>query len=167
MANLGCGSKPQAPVLRSAPFYQNDSEGFRFLVPEGWQQTASALLPPGDFEDEVYLVRYSMKTPERGAMMVVLVMQEKSPINMTEHLSGPSFRVMNWKPEADPESLNINGFEIEHHVLLGKIGERTLTKDVYVFRNAGRIYSFIGLYWNQDSYGRQQILRAINSLQKS
>ena len=66
---LGCDSRPKAPVLRDAPVYQNDAEGFRFLVPKGWIQTASAVLPPERLEGEVVLVRYRMRTSEKTALV--------------------------------------------------------------------------------------------------
>ncbi len=163
----GCDSDPKAPVLRDAPFYHNKSEGIRFIVPEGWKQTASALLPQGDFDDEVYLVRYSLTTPESGAMMVVLVMQEKTPVNLEEHLAGPSFRVQKWTVETPSEEIEVNGSKLEHFVFTAKVGERSMTKDVYCFRRNSRIYSFLGLYWTGDHYAEQQIERAVKSLERS
>lgn len=152
-------------MLQDAPFYQNSQEGIRFLVPEGWRQTANAMLPPGDFEDEVLLVRYSLKTPEAGAMMVVLVLQEKTPINIAEHVAGPSFAVQKWTPVEPPQTVDINGTQLERHLLKAKMGDREMLKDVYALRQNGRLYSFIGLYSPADEYAQQQLNRAMNSLQ--
>src|SRR2546423_15656230 len=61
---LGCDSKPRAPALMDDPVYQNDREGFRFLVPDGWKQHARAEVPPGKSEKERLLVQY--RRPAEG-----------------------------------------------------------------------------------------------------
>lgn len=158
-----CESRPQAPLLRDSPVYQNDREGFRFLVPEGWTQTANAMLPPGDFEDEVFLVRYRLATPTGGAMMQVLVLQEKAPLNLGDHHAGPSFGVEKWTLLEPVEKLIIGGKTAEHYRYSGKLQDSQMSKDVYGFRNSGRVYSFVGLFWSEDEFARQQIERAVKS----
>lgn len=161
----GCESRPQAPVLRDSPLYHNEAEGIRFLVPDGWMQSASAILPPGHFEDEMFVVRYSVPTADSGAMMVLLVLSEREPIDMGQHLQGPSFRVEKWKPAAPANNLTINGAAVEHHVLTADVNGKELTKEAYVFRANERVYSFIGMFASTDDYARQQLQRAIDSLE--
>ena len=67
----GCERRPQAPVLRDSPVYRNNAEGLRFLVPDGWIQTASRPRPGGQLEGQPFLGRYRINTPEPGAMLQI------------------------------------------------------------------------------------------------
>src|SRR5262245_64118678 len=68
---LGCAPRPRAPALLDEPVYQNEREGFRFLVPEGWKQYARSEAPPGKGERERLLVLYRRLTPGPEATLEV------------------------------------------------------------------------------------------------
>ena len=58
--------------MSDAPVYQNNREGFRFLVPDNWTQDASTMLPRGPLDKEELLTRYRMRTAGPGASLEVL-----------------------------------------------------------------------------------------------
>ncbi len=160
----GCQRVPQAPELHDSPVYQNDQEGFRFLVPEGWTQTASTMLPPGNLDGENFLVRYRVSSPEEGSLLQVLCFQEEEPTNLAEHHAEPSFGVQQWRTVEPPQAVDINGTPGEQFRLRGQSGGRDMTKDVVSFRKGDRVYSFVGLYFATDEKAQQQIRRAIDSV---
>jgi hypothetical protein len=160
----GCDSRPSAPALSDAPVYQNKQEGFRFLVPEGWTQNASSILPPGPLEGEAFLVRYRMKTPELGATLQILCGEDSDGLDLREHHSGPAFRVERWEPTEPGEMIDVNGTEAERHVYTAVINGKRMTKEVACFRHGGRVYSFVGLFSETDDKAREQIRRAVGSV---
>ena len=107
MATAGCDSGPRAPVLRDSPVYQNNREGFRFLVPDNWVQSASAVLPKEELEREVILVQYRMRTANVGATLEVLCFDETEPSELDEYHRKPSHG-QNWKSTDSPAEIEIN-----------------------------------------------------------
>lgn len=160
----GCGDRPAAPELSDSPVYRNSAEGFRFLVPEGWTQTASSTLPPGKLEGEVFLVRYRLQSPEIGATVQVLCMADGAYRNLEQHHAGSSFRVALWDVTQALQKTTINGVPAELIIYKGLVNQREMTKHVTCFRHNGRIYSFVGLCWSTDDQARQQIERASQSV---
>src|SRR5438128_11020385 len=94
---LGCRDQPQAPALRNEPVYQNDTEGFRFLTPEGWRQHARVNVPPGKLEKERLLVQYVRLSSEKGASIDVSMADLPTTVDLTEYLAGPSGGVKSWR----------------------------------------------------------------------
>jgi hypothetical protein len=163
-AAAGCDSEPRAPALLDTPVYHNRQEGFRFLVPEGWTQNANANLPPGELEGEAFLVRYRMRTPEMGASLQILCLDDSGQSDLAEHHAGPSFRVNRWEPVEPGESLEIGGKPAERFAYQAVISGRQMTKEVTCFRRGKRVYSFVGLFFSTDDKAREQIRRAVGSV---
>src|SRR5438552_12602318 len=106
---LGCNGQPQAPVLRNEPVYQNDTEGFRFLTPEGWRQQAKVNLPPGKLDKERLLVQYvRLLSAEKGASLDVSMADLPATTDLTQYLAGPSGAVKSWRLKPPVESVSIN-----------------------------------------------------------
>ena len=164
VAALGCGRGPVAPELGNSPVYRNPAEGFRFLVPEDWIQTASSNLPPGDLDGEIFLVRYSLSTPETGATLLVLCEGESDAIDLERHHAEGTFGVARWNVVDPRRTVMMNGASAERIVYLGVTDGREITKHATCFRHKGRLYSFIGLYSSSDEMARQQIERAVESV---
>ena len=160
---IGCESRPQAPILRDAPVYRNAAEGLRFLVPDGWIQTASTLLPGGQLEGQAFLVRYRINTPEPGAMLQIECAPDGPDVDLAEHHAAPSYRVERWTASGPSQSLTIGGAEAVRLIYAGEVAGRKMTKEVVCFRRHGRIYSFVGLFWATDDKAREQIRRAVES----
>jgi hypothetical protein len=157
----GCGDRPRAPALRDAPVYVNDREGFRFLVPKDWLQSASGQLPPGQLDGEVLLVQYKMRTPGRGAQVEVLCFDDAENTDLHEYHAGPSHGQAKWRSTVAPEQLDVNGTPAERFVYEAPVGRDKMVKEVVAFRQKGRVYSFIGLFWSTDEKARQQLRRAV------
>lgn len=159
----GCESRPQAPVLRDSPVYRNEAEGLRFLVPAGWLQNASTVLPKGPLEGEAFLVRYRINTPEPGAILQIECAPDRPDIDLTEHHAASSYRVERWTGGESPQNLTIGGATAQRLIYSGDVAGRKMTKEVVAFRRRGRIYSFVGLFWATDDKAREQIRRAVES----
>lgn len=164
-AALGCEAGPVAPLLRDTPVYHNTREGFRFLVPEGWTQSASANLPIGDLDTELFLVRYSVPSAEGGAQVQVLCVQDRSAeIDLAKHHVKPAFGVEKWILQTGPKEETIGGKPGTWLSLTGKSKNREMGKEVLCFRKGDRVYSFVGTFWTTDQKARQSMHRAFESV---
>ncbi|GEM_PF-806595 len=159
----GCESRPQAPILRDSPIYRNAAEGLRFLVPEGWIQTASTVLPEGPLQDQVFLVRYRVSSPEPGAILQLECAPDGPDVDLAQHHAAPSYRVDRWKASGPAESLTISGEQAQRLIYTGEVAGRKVTKEAVCFCRHGRIYSFIGMFSATDDKAREQIRRAVQS----
>lgn len=158
----GCSAEPQAPALSDGPVYLNDSAGFRFLVPQGWKQVANAQLPES-LEAEFLLVRYRLSTSPRGAVFETLCLPALPEAEVAAHHAGPSHGARAWRPlSADPGKpappANAQRFA-------ATIGNEPLIKEVASVARGGRVFSFLGIYSDSDAAAREEIRRAVASLQ--
>ncbi|MDB5392236.1 MAG: hypothetical protein JWM11_7882 [Planctomycetaceae bacterium] len=160
----GCTGQPAAPILSNSPVYRNSTEGFRFLVPEGWIQTANSVLPPGKLSGEIFLVRYRVTSPEAGATLQVLCMTDDKSLNMEQHHGEGSFRAGKWNVDQPLQNIEINKIAAERITYKVSVDKREMSKHVTCFHHKGRVYSFVGLFWSDDDQARQQIERAAESV---
>lgn len=160
----GCSSDPAAPVLSDAPVYQNSAEGFRFLVPEGWTQTASSALPTGDVQGEVFLVRYRVKSQEDGATLQIICMRDGPYMNLEQFHSGSSFRVNLWTVVEPRTQLVVNDVTADRMLYKASVDGKEMYKHVTCFRRNDRVYSIVGLYFAGDEDAQLQIERAVESV---
>ncbi len=160
----GCDSRPAAPALRDAPVYRSATEGFRFRVPEGWTQTANSALPPGDIPKEIFLARYRVQSPEGGASLQVLGRNDLAADALTEHFQKPAFGVPSWKVVEPLHTITVGDVPAERLVLSGVLHGKTMMQHVTCFHRRGRLYAFVGLYWQTDPTVRQQVERAVESV---
>lgn len=159
----GCGTQPQAPALRNEPVYQNDREGFRFLVPEGWAQLASGTPPPGPLPKDFMLTRYMNKGGDKRATFEVSEVDMPASADVAAYLAGPSHGVKQWQKTGAVDQVQSNGFSGERFTFSGRAGKNDLTKEVVVFRRGDRVYLFTGLYTPKDASARDQIRQAVAS----
>ena len=160
----GCDGDPSAPELRDAPVYRSASEGFRFLVPDGWTQIANASLPSGELDKEVFLTRYRVRSPEMGAMLYVICFNDDESLDLQQYHSGASFRAQGWEVVSPMEEVKINESTGHRGLFKTTIDQNEMSKDVLCFRKNGRVYSFVGLYWSIDEKAQQQLNRAVESI---
>lgn len=161
---LGCSGQPQAPVLRNEPVYQNDTEGFRFLTPEGWRQQAKVNLPPGKLDKERLLVQYVRLLPaEKGASLDVSMADLPATTDLAQYLAQPSGGVKNWRWKPPVEALSINGVRAERFTLTGRMGNEDAIKEVAAFRRGERVYFFTAYFAAGDTKAQQQVRRTVES----
>jgi hypothetical protein len=160
----GCRERPRAPALRDGPVYHCPQEGFRFLVPDGWTQNASAVLPTGRLEGENFLVRYRMKTPEQGATLQIVCWQDSASLDLEQHHASPSYGVQQWKLAEPSETIQVNSVPARRIVYTDTADKRPMTKEVVCFRQNDRVYAFVGLFSSRDEKAREQIRRAVASV---
>lgn len=162
---VGCDVRPRAPALRDSSVYQNRDAGLRFLVPQGWTQVASGVLPPGALPAEFMLVKYQMKTTARGAVLEVLCLDDsQSTTDSHRHHAQPSHGVASWTSKVEAQELTVGGVPGRRFQYEGRIHKNTMHKEVVVFRRENRLFSFVGLYWDDDHNAREEIRRAVDSL---
>lgn len=162
MLVLGCNSQPQAPVLRNEPVYQNDTEGFRFLAPEGWRQHAKVNAPPEKLDKERLLVQYVGLSSEKGASLDVSMADLPETTDLAAYLAGPSGGVKNWRLKTS-ESVTINGVPAERLIFLGRVGKEEAVKEVVVFRRGERVYFFSAYCASGDTRAQEQVRSAVGS----
>jgi hypothetical protein len=161
---LGCRGRPAAPILSDSHVYQNAEEGFRFLVPDGWRQSANSSLPPGPLHREPRIVRYTMTTDQPGAVFVVLCTDDSPALDVESHHAGPSFGADHWNIVEPRTQIEVRGVPAERMEYKANIEGQTLTKFVTGFRRHGRVYSFVGLFASTDATARQQVDRATHEI---
>jgi hypothetical protein len=160
---LGCNSRPVAPALRDDPVYQNDREGFRFLVPEGWSQQAKSEVPPGKLKKEHLLVQYKRLGGDKGAMLEVTMADLPSSADLSAQLAGPSYGAKSWQPSGKAETLEVDGVPATRLKFTTRMGKEDMTKEVVAFRRGERVYFFVGLFTPADGKAREQVRRAVLS----
>jgi hypothetical protein len=160
---LGCGSRPRAPVLRDDPVYQNDREGFRFLVPEGWKQHARTDAPPGKYPRDLLLVEYKHFAGGKGAMLQVSLADLPEATDLSTFLASPSFGVKEWKRAGSEEPLEVGGVSGVRLAFTGRLARQEMTREVVAFRRGERVYFFTGFFPRGDTEARDQIRRAVAS----
>jgi hypothetical protein len=162
-----CSSRPRAPVLRNDPVYQNDSEGFRFLVPEGWIQSSRSNLPPGKVDRERPLVDYnSTGGPGIAAFRVsVIDLPEYDSADMVAKLlATPSFGVKEWRKTGALEHATVGGLPGIRYLFRGVQGKEHVDREVVSVHRDGRFYFFAALYPAKGSQMPEQFHRLLDSV---
>jgi hypothetical protein len=161
-ALAGCKDHPRAPALLDEPVYQNEREGFRFQVPDGWTQHARADVPPGPAEQERMVAEYRAKGARRPTVLRVNLVDLPASGDLAAYLARRWNEPL--QPQGTPDLVEVDGVAGHHHVFAGKEGDRELLQDVYAFRRGDRTYLFTGIYAPDDDAGRQQVRRAVESI---
>jgi hypothetical protein len=163
LAPAGCGNRPRAPALQDEPVYQNDREGFRFLVPDGWTQHARAELPPGPAEQERILVEYQRLQADKPNVFRVSLIDLPESKNLEQYLRS-RWPGQPLQPEGAPEPVEVDGVTGSHWVFRAVEGGQVLREDVYVFRREARVYLFSGIYPPDDAPPRQEVRRTVEGI---
>ena len=161
---LGCDSKPRAPALMDDPVYQNDREGFRFLVPDGWKQHARADVPPGKTEKERILVQYRRPAEGGEATLEATLADLPATTDLAAFVAGPAFGVEKWRRTSPIETLDVKGTSAVRVTLSGRPGNAEMLKEVVAFRRGERVYFFTGIFNAKDGTSREQVRKAVDSI---
>jgi hypothetical protein len=160
----GCGrDRPHAPALRDEPVYQNDREGFRFLVPDGWTQVARGELPPGRADSERMLVEYRLYGADKPASLQVTARDFDPGTDLKAYLATRTSGET-WRPKGPAETLEVDGTPATRVVLTGRPGNEDTTHDVLACRRGDRVYFFTGVFSSGDSTARDQVRRAVQGI---
>jgi hypothetical protein len=156
--------RPRAPVLGDEPVYQNSREGIRFLVPEGWTQFARGEAPSGKPCQEWTLVEYQLHGTETQTVLRLTC------VDLPESSDVQQFLAKHW-PDATltalgpSQPITVDGVAgTDTLYTLGPKGGK-IVHEVYAFRRGGRVYLFAGIFAEDDSRARQQVRRAVESVQ--
>jgi hypothetical protein len=160
---FGCDRRPQAPVLRNEPVYENDTEGFRFLTPEGWRLHAKVDVPSGKLDKERLLVQYVRLFPERGASLDVSMADLPTTTDLANYLAGPSGGVKSWRPKSAVESVQVGGVLAERFLFTGRMDSQEAVKEVVAIRRGARVYFFTAYFAPGDTKAQQQVRRTVES----
>lgn len=159
-----CQTRPRAPALIDEPVYQNDVEGFRFLVPEGWSMSGRAAIPPGPAEKERLLVQYRRTQGGPPALFEVSRMDLPEEMDLAGYLGGPSFSVNHWKSGGPPEEVEIGGAKGQRFRFIAYVNGTERVKEVTTFWRGGRVYFFTILCTSKDDSSPEQVRRAVRHL---
>jgi hypothetical protein len=176
---LGGCSGPQAPLLSDESVYQNNREGFRFDVPNGWIQSLRGEMPSGTVQDEHPLVEYKLLDgPAPAAFQVTCIdlPQGKTVESyMAERMKGPG----HWQLEEPVKTVSIHGKEAQQLRYVSKppttnrFGQKIKPaateiddlREVSAFRFGDRIYFFAALVASSDKKALEEARRAVDSLE--
>jgi hypothetical protein len=160
----GCRPRPRAPVLDDSPVYENDQEGFRFMVPEGWSQYARSDVPPGKLDKERLLVQYRRTNSAKQATLEVSADDLPPSTDLADHLAAPAFGLKDWKLRSPPEQVEVNGVAGTRYNFGGRVGKEDMTREVVAFRRGGRVYFFTTLFYTKDATAQEQSRRAVSRI---
>jgi hypothetical protein len=160
----GCARKPQAPALLNETVYQNSQAGFRFLVPEGWTQSARSDSAPPKADKEYLLVRYELLTAEKPATLEVTLADVPETTGLAAFLSGPSHGRASWRQTGPAEELGIGDEPAIRLTFTGSVAGESVTREVTAFRRGERVTFFTGMYPAGDTKARDEIRRAVGSV---
>jgi hypothetical protein len=160
----GCDSRPRAPVLSDDPVYQNDREGFRFLVPDGWSQSTRSDVPRGKQTIETPLVAYTRRDVATFNSFRVSLMDLPTTADLAAHVSAPSYGVDRWSPTAPPEDVTMGKVSGVRYTLRGRSGREDVIKEVVCVRRGERVYFFTSMYTPGDTDSRNQLRKLIESI---
>jgi hypothetical protein len=159
---VGCTPPPRAPALEDGPVYQNNREGFRFLVPDDWTQFASGEAPPGKVDNEAMLTEYRLLKAERPSILRVTLL-DIPPEDSIEAYLTDQFGKLGWRLKGGSESCTAGGVAGTRFTLVNTASPQEI-REVYAFRRGGRVYFFTAILAASDSKARLQVRRAIESL---
>jgi hypothetical protein len=159
-----CSHRPRAPALRDEPVYQNSQAGFRFLVPEGWTQTARAEAPPGKAESERMLVEYKLLTAAEPAALEVSLIDLPTATEVNHYLTSHPFSGEGWVARSQPQPCEINGVAAVRVELGNRNVRSKTTREVVYFQRGERVYFFTGIFAPTDASAREQVRRAVESI---
>ncbi len=161
----GCVTKPRAPVLSDDPVYQNNKEGFRFLAPTGWTQSARADVPPGKREKETPIVAYTRDSGTYPASFRVSVIDLPEKTDMAEFLARRSYGVEHWTQIGAPEDIKVGSVTGVRYTFRGRLSRKEeQVKEVVCLRRGERVYLFTAVYTPGDSEAKEQLRRVVESL---
>jgi hypothetical protein len=155
---------PRAPLLLDEPVYQNEREGFRFLVPEVWKQHARAEVPAGPVTKERLLVQYRRLVPGQEATFEVSLADLSAGTDLAAFLGAPSFGVDKWRPTGKAVAVTVNGVSGQRFAFGGRAGKQELQREVVAFRRGERVYFFTTVFPAADTSARDQVRRAVGGL---
>jgi hypothetical protein len=150
--------------LGDGAVYQNEREGFRFLVPEGWKQHAKTDAPPGKYARDLLLVEYKHLVHGKGALLQVSLADLAEGTDLAKFLANPSFGVKEWSVARAPEAVQVDGVAGVRRVFTGRLGSQEMTREVVAFRRGERVYFFTGLFPTGDAESRDQVRAAVASI---
>lgn len=160
----GCSSRPHAPALQNEAVYRNSKEGFHFLAPEGWTQTAKADVPPGKAGQERLLVEYrKLKSDQPAAFQASLIDLGDSE-RLEDYLSGPGSGFERWQLKRPPEERSIGGASATRLVFVSPGISAQTSREVTAYRRGSRVYLFSGIFVTADTKTSEQIHRAVESI---
>jgi hypothetical protein len=158
----GCNSRPRAPALVNESVYQNDQEGFRFEVPDGWIIHAKTTLLPGvPVPKEKMLVAFRRPHAKRMAVMEVACVDLPEDADLTLQLIGKRTDADAWKQSAPTEAASVGDIPGQRF-FFSKMGrDYLLKKEVVAVRRGGRFYFFVLVAVPEDLTARDEIRRVI------
>jgi hypothetical protein len=150
----GCNDRPRAPALEDSTVYQNDREGFRFLVPEGWTQQAKSAVPPGKLDHEVVLVVYRRYTVNPPASLQVSIQDLPDDADLARVLIEARSEDTAWKLVRPPVEARVGTQTGKRLVFQGKSPLGRMDREVIAVRRGERVFFFTATFGPSDHASR-------------
>jgi hypothetical protein len=164
LAALGCTSRPHAPALTDDPVFQSESEGLKFVVPDGWTQFARSELPAGTITEPRLLVAYHPLRAETAAELELFRVDLPETADVAKYLTEHPLGPFRWANRPPPQELDINGQPATRHVFTRTAGRKEFTREVVAFRRGPRLYLFSASFATTDADARDHLRRSVQSV---
>ena len=157
VVGLGCRARPRAPALEDTAVYQNESEGFRFLVPEGWSLQAKSGVPPGRIDRDLLLVLYRRFGTHAPAVLQVSLQDLPADADLARLLADSRSENTGWRLVGKPAEVKVGSRTGRRFVLEGKGPTGRMAREVIAVRQGERVYFFTGTFSPADHASRDLI----------
>lgn len=165
LAAAGCTSRPRAPALHAESVYQDESEGFRFEPPRGWNMTVRSAFPAGQpVTQQRKLVEYKFANPVNPASLTVSRLDTTEAIDLLAHFAAKATGPDAWRPVKPVSTVTIDGMPGQTVSLASGVGTKAQIMDITAFQRNGRHYFFMLLCHPDDRSAREAGRRAIATL---
>jgi hypothetical protein len=159
-AGTGCTERPRAPALEDSPVYQNNHEGFRFLVPEGWFQQLNSAVPPGRLDSDLVLVRYCRHSTSGRSTLQVSAQDLPEEADLARVLTEARSEGTAWKLAGPPAEARVGNRAGRRLVFTGKGPSSRLEREVFAVRKGQRVYFFSVSFVPGDHVSRDLVRQA-------
>jgi hypothetical protein len=162
-AAAACDSRPRAPALVDNAVYQNEREGLRFLVPDGWLQQGRSELPAGPIDRERMLVLYRQPDAGPPSSLGLTVVDIGAGADLGKHVVEASGTAPPWKL-IDKQEARVGSRPAERYRLSARAPEGELRREVVAVRKGGRVYFFTGTWGANDTASPEQVRRTLDAV---
>jgi hypothetical protein len=159
-----CSDTPRAPTLSNSPVYQNDNEGFRFLIADEWKMSSRGEVPPGKVDVQRVLVQYQRQFPSKPATIEVSRIDSKSLPELEAMLREISHGIPSWQPNDNSKPLEVSGVGGTQLLFRGQTGKATMTKQVVIVPRGEKNYLFTAIYREGDESARNHFQNLLASV---
>lgn len=164
ISGRGCAGGPKAPPLTNDSVYQNGELGLRFLVPDGWLNTARADVPTDKLPKPLMVAVYFQPQGDPPAALELLAIEAPDGTDLIQYLAENPVGHLNWRAATKPQPASVNGVSATKFTLTAGSPKGEVRREVTAFRRGERVYLFMVTHPLAASAGRDAARRSVESV---